>query len=559
MTVGNPDSPAPSPPPAQAAWVDAAFYQRHYRHALLRDGHDDPQQHFLGIGVERGYLPSAELDPVVYRLLRPECGRENPLLHGLRHGFPARPEGGLLGLFPGIEELRLRIMRTNTDPVDSNDGEEKARNRAHVREIANGRSIPFQVNERRFELRVPEADALLERMATGRPFAYARLPHGFWDSVYQVEHVRAHLGTLEHCSALTMAERYALAVRLCGLFMPWNSNFIESFQEEVLLDAAAHEPHPDFMRAVSFKGVPTWREGVFNLGKPTLSHVKRLHLFSAIFTRPEPIYDAMLPKRWIVSGDAKRMAEIAARHAVLLIANDRYADLGSRWGAHRFDFISIEPDFSQLMRWDILERCRQAIAQQRAQGQRRIFVFSQCGASLAYWLYDRLFKEYPDVFYFDLGQAIKAWYLDASGTEGKDAVRLPVNPMTKDNYADKTLRLFGEDIRAWAGQPEAGGGEERLFCSDAVSRALIPMTEQFALLKDAISLRGKGQIDRAAILLLRLLDGERWVAAQAAGLLSEIAENKRDMANAIEFAEIAVGRDPSSRNQARLLALRASR
>ena len=546
--------------PENAGWLDAAFYLRHYHHALLRDGYDDPLKHFLEVGVERGYLPSPDFDPVVYRLRRPECGRENPVFHAMRHGPLPRLEGGLLALFPDVEELRSRIKVTSTDPIDLADPEEQSRNMAHVREIAQGRPIPFSVGDKAYELRVPDSEEMLRRMDHGRPFAYVRLPHGFWDSVYQVEMVRGHLGLQPVCDPLSLAEKYALAVRLCGLLMPWNSNFIESFQEEVLLDAAAHVPHPDFMRAVSFKGVPTWREEVFNLAKPTLGHLKRLHLFAAIFTRQEPVYDAMLPKRWMVSGDAGRMAGIAARHGVVLIANDRYEDMDRRWGAAHFRFVSIEPDFSQLMRWDILERTRQAVETLRAEGQERIYVFSQCGASLAYWLFDRLFKIHPDVFYFDLGQAIKAWYLDASEPQGPEAGKPLFNPMTKDNYVDKTLRLFGEQIRAWAGAAGEGpaSGSGRMFCSDAVGRALIPMAEQLALLKDAMNLQAKGQTGRSIILLMRLLDGERWVASQAAALLSGMAETKGDRANAIEFAEIAASRDPSPRNRERLAALRAA-
>jgi hypothetical protein len=256
---------------------------------------------------------------------------------------------------------------------------------------------------------VPEPDDLLDRLRSDRPFAYARLPHGFWESVWMLEVAEKGITSEPRSRGLSPQERRALAERFCASVRWRKGTFAPLFIDESLADVAAHAGHPDFFRAVAFRGslaVETAMAG----GWPPRDVV--LALFARHYRPDETLYDAMIWKRWLIRGQLRDLPGLCLGHPVVLVANHFFATLGRRWKLDEFDHVQIPPRRSHWQRWPLLERVMQAVQAAVERGRRPPVVLLQCGGSLANWLITRLFARFPGVFYLDLGQALDGWFLD---------------------------------------------------------------------------------------------------------------------------------------------------
>jgi hypothetical protein len=381
---------------------DPDFYRKIYGGALA--GWNDPLEHFLAVGLARGYLPSRRFDPPLYRMLVPECGDANPLLHHLRAGVPFQPPP-LKEVFPGITFGAGR-------QVAERDAEYFDRYRAYAKRAADAREMPFEADGRRYALRVPEPAALLDRLENDRPFAFARLPHGFWDSVWTVSVAEAAISAHDRGRSLTADERHALAGRYCAAARPGRPNFSGSFMDEVLAAIPLNAGHPDFLRAVSFVGKPNCDEDVWG-ERTALPRDAVLGLFARHYQPEEPIYDALLWKRWLIAGRLGELPRLARERPVVLVANQDFATLGQRWQLNDFTHIRIPPRHSQRRRWALLKEVSGVLGAARARSRRPPLLITQCGGALAYWLHARLFSAHPGgAFYIDMGQALNGWFFD---------------------------------------------------------------------------------------------------------------------------------------------------
>ena len=142
------------------------------------------------------------------------------------------------------------------------------------------------------------------------------------------------------------------------------------------------------------------------------NHLERLSIFSKYFKPEDKIYDSNIYKRWVISGLAQAIPQLFHNHHVILVANDLYRDLDRRWNLNgSFTHVQIDKGMSQRFRNHILDRCRESINKKIMSDSSFPVVFFQAG-SLAPWLIIRLFKEYPNVFYIDMGQALNFWFMD---------------------------------------------------------------------------------------------------------------------------------------------------
>ena len=381
---------------------DPEFYRKSYADAL--DGWGDPLDHFLEVGLEKGYLPSAAFDPVLYRLTVPECGDANPVLHRIAStkNFAAPP---LTEVFPQTA-TKLPHIKGSPDL-------QLKRNRAYAKSAADARELPLVAEGRTYTLRVPAPGTLLDRFRADRPFAYARLPHGFWDSVWQRGMAEDALAADERTRGLPVEQRRALAGRLCDTRYPHTGAFAPLFMDEVLADVPAHAASPDFHRAVSFVGYPTFREiAVGDQATPRNTALRRL--VAAHFRPDEPLYDGLYWKRLLISGHLRHLPGLCRSRPVVLVASRYFADLKARWELERFEHVLIPPSRSEYQRWALLERTQAAVAVALAAGSPAPVVLTQCGGSLAFWLFTRLFARFPQVFYVDLGQALDGWFFDVA-------------------------------------------------------------------------------------------------------------------------------------------------
>jgi hypothetical protein len=385
---------------------DPEFYRQTYAAEL--DGWDDPLEHFLAAGLARGFVPRKDFDPVLYRALVPECGDANPLLHSLASGSAFAP--------PALSDLFTRTV-SSLPAVKGSPDLQLQRNRAYARKAAQVRELPFTVQGERYALKVPEPSLLLRRFRLDRPFAFARLPHGVWDTFWQLDTAEQALLADERTRDLPAAQLGALAARVClarygdSAKFDNNGNFAPQFVEEVKASISVHAARPEFMRAVAFLGYPTFKEvAIGSESSPRGSAL--LRLFAAHFQAGETVHDAMWPKRLLIAGHLRHLPDLCRDRPVVLVASRYFQDLASRWRLPTFTHVEIPPKLAQWQRWDLLGRATEAVAEARARGGRPPVVLTQCGGALSYWLITRLFSKFDDVFYLDLGQALDGWFFD---------------------------------------------------------------------------------------------------------------------------------------------------
>jgi hypothetical protein len=298
-----------------------------------------------------------------------------------------------------------------------------------------------------YTLRVPDHVELFERLRDGRPFAYARLPHGFWDTLWMLHVAEQAVGDDERTRALSAPERHALAERLCASVRKGKGNFAAGYIDEVLADIPAHADHPDFMRSVAFRAPGKFENATAKALWPPPDEV--LRLFARHYRPDETLYDAMVWKRLLVAGPLKDLPDLCRGHPVVLVANQNFAQLGARWDLEDCTHVRIPPNHSQSQRWPLLDRVSQALTAAAARGKRPPIFISQCGGSLAYWLVTRLFGRHPKVFYLDLGQALDGWFLDLIGDKspwpGTYARSIIANCELEPFYR----RIQGADYERW--------------------------------------------------------------------------------------------------------------
>lgn len=424
---------------------DADYYRGIYGPEV--DAQGDPLQHFLDVGLAQGRLPSEQFDPVLYRLLVPSCGDANPLLHRLNSSKPFGPRP-LPKLFP--EVVAALFPKGDSAAVKyRHEAEYVEVNREYPDGAAAVREMPFVTGGQRYALQVPEPDLLLERLRSDRPYAFARLPHGFWDALWMVEVAEAGIAADERAQRLPQQQRRALAARLCAAVRDRHGGFAPMFIEEVLADIPAHATHPDFLRSVSFKGAPSASEELF--GRRTLVPPDIvLSIFSRYFRPEETLYDALLWKRLLIAGQLRELPDLCRSRPVVLVASRFFMDLDQRWQLDQFTHVRIPPRLSQWQRWDLLARTSDALAAALALGGRPPVVLMQCGGSLSYWLITRLFARFPQTFYIDLGQALNGWFFDLVDTHKSPWMRVYTRAVIENcRMEDFYRRLKGADYDEW--------------------------------------------------------------------------------------------------------------
>ncbi len=387
--------------------MDEGYYAASYG----RDGFagQSPAAHFAATGFARGLKPNPAFDPLVFRLLRRGVAAHDLLAQAIA-GYSAGLEcNSVQSLLPGPLNPPDDI-----DP-DRPGGLDPMQTIAYARQFAQARRTPFTAAGKSYVLQTPSASQLLDRLRDDRPFCFARISHGDWDSCYFANCYRRQLaGALG--GFVSDAELTMLAYRLCEELHPTYDNFAENFMFELEAGLQTRPRHPDFLMSVAFKGNPTADEAIFE-GSPAIHPVdfERLEIFSRHFAPGEDVYDANVFKRWLMSGDLQRLPELARGRPVILMGADVLAQLVTRWKLPWFSHIVIPPEFSYPMRRQLLEVCRERLAEARAAARKLNLgkpLFLMQGSSFAFWFQIRLFASDPDIFSLDLGQALHAWFYD---------------------------------------------------------------------------------------------------------------------------------------------------
>jgi hypothetical protein len=391
---------------------DPGFYRETYGH--LAEASRDPLGHFLTSGLEQGHLSSASFDPVLYRVLVPECGDANPLQHCLASGAAFQP-GPLTEIFP--DAVRMVAFSNPGGNLQLH------QNRKYAGSAAAPREIPFSVSGKEFSLKVPEPDAFMEELSREGPLAVVRLPEGYWETVWILRALERALSEDRRTRSLAVAQRRALATRLAAAVFPRNGNFAPSFMDEVQADVCGHAEDTAFQHAVAFKGYPTFDEKISGR-RAQPPRAELMELFAEQFRPGRVLYDATLWKRLLIAGHLARLPVLLHRRPVVMVGPAYLAPLGSHWKLGNFTHVEIPASHTQYRRWDLLARCRAALETARSRGPGVPVVLTQCGAALAYWLIVRLRAASAGASYLDVGQAINGWFLHERSFKGAPWMRV---------------------------------------------------------------------------------------------------------------------------------------
>ena len=386
---------------AESGLFDPQFYRATYGDDRI--GIRDPLIHFLESGLAKGYLPSEHFDPVLYRVLVPGCGRENPLVHYINNHSGRFSPPPLSRVFPEIcrrlkskkkigflerqvHRARWLFSSSKNVLVCGTSPRQVERNRRHARTMADARTLTFKADGKTYRLKVPSPEFFIDRLRNDVPFSLVRLPEGFWSACNLRQKTEVALKGDARSELLTREERRALAARICLAMKPQHGAFIEAFMDEVLDRIDEHVKHPDFFRSFSFKGYPTWDDRVF---PPHLGWKERRNLtkvYARHFSDKDQIFDSTLIKRLLIAGHLKDLPALCSQRHVILVASDIFENLDERWGLKRFTHVRIPRSLSQSRRWSLLEEIKLVIDEAAKQEGPRPIVLTQCGGSLAFWL-----------------------------------------------------------------------------------------------------------------------------------------------------------------------------
>lgn len=379
---------------------DEAFYEANYGETIPPG--EPGVDHFARVGHERGFAPSAAFDPVLHEVLH---GPTPP------SAWPDRTEAEAFRpvaaeLFPALDFQVYFWAGKQADDLKANLGQLLANPTRSV-ELPTARGV--------YKFRNPASEDVFRSIRKGRPFAFVRIPHGFWDSCNVVDRVSRDLAADPRARRLSDARRRALAIRLLGGRERQSGNFGGDYLDTVLDDLAHHPRDETLLTGIAFKGSPTYEDSAFGLGPPTPHNLERAATFMRLFSPEDRLYDAMVWKRWAILGGLRELPRALRDKPLILVARESFSILAERLALPQLVMVDIPPIKTQLIRRPVLARIEAAIQDQidRHPGQTPVVLF-QAGASLGYWFIRRLRLRFPGVIYLDLGEALSIWCLDKS-------------------------------------------------------------------------------------------------------------------------------------------------
>lgn len=454
---------------------DEAFYRRSYGASIDRSL--SPLDHFMTTGCEQGLLASAQFDPVVYKILHPVREHANPLVDCIVRGDKAAYRDAR-ALFTHIGAGKIPLDIRYLPHL-------RAEWAAQAPDIVKNRDRSGRIPGPGFdyELRNPSPDAVWSRFAANKPFYFARLPHGFWDDFSACRKVAARLRTDPRCRFLNQQELFNLGMRLLAC----SRNFVtfpcfEGYYPEIEADLFDNPRDADFWTSVALTGVPTLH-GLHGFNEEDVKD--RAELLACFFGQSDVLYDAMLWKRWALSGDLAKLPDVVRDHPVILVGPPQFGSLGQMWQLPVFHHLVIPTDYSYVIRQRILESLSRLIeGVLGAARERRPVVLFQCSGDLSYWLMRRLRPHYRDVFCIDVGQALDLWHWQPESVWAQifgDAVRA-ANPFVGASPGQHASQANANSVSAGSLDEVLSIFRTDYLETDLVApapRPLVPITGRF--------------------------------------------------------------------------------
>lgn len=408
---------------------DEEFYYKAYGHYFLEKSKS--WIHFASYGINYGFKPSKKFDPVlvkiaIFCLKKYSKGSCKHFLEVNQKKDEIKKE-----IFPElygenffIKNILIKIVKKFKSIIG------KRRKTNYRTKIKNNSFVLWEESSERIEVGgknfwivSPNPEKLMS-LFDKKGIKFVRFPHGHWDALEKAESV---IGKIEKkcknkISFLNYSEKLNFASRVCEESYSQASwgGFSEGFLHEVVVKSLNKKYDPNFIKSLSFKGEPTWKDKVFDYEKRLFDFgsLKRRRDFLQRFMPEETqLWDASIWKRHLLSGGLANLPDKIKNKKVVLVGPSHLSSLQDKWGIEVFDHIIIPGAKTQQIRFVVLKKIVESI--NKYDNLQDVIVLFQCGASLAFWFSDEIDKKFSEVSCVDMGQALDGWFLDdASQTVG---------------------------------------------------------------------------------------------------------------------------------------------
>ena len=248
----------------------------------------------------------------------------------------------------------------------------------------------------RLEPSIHDQDAIYTRVISAlknnTPIVYSKINHGFWEQIVAIEQAGFSYTETDPLKA-TKADRSARR---------WSPFFVETgFVSDVLaMFNAIPKDDPNYIFSA---GLQAWPHSNIVQGiplEPTDIWQNKIDKYvpQGALT---PHADGIEFKRAVINGQFKKFTDIIAQESFIFVGNKNLKYFPEFIGAEKCTFFEISPQIARQDRHAILESLQTMLGQPN-QCQRVLF---QAGGSLTAWLICKLYQNYRETSFIDLGVA----------------------------------------------------------------------------------------------------------------------------------------------------------
>lgn len=250
-------------------------------------------------------------------------------------------------------------------------------------------------------------------------FAFIKRTHGFWDLLVDLQNSTEQAGVhdnidrplkqyilklLPYLNRKNIQRRKEILDKLEET-QHYKYFWKDAFIDELLRDLQEGNKNNNFIEAISFRGYP--REGPHTKLLDAKYDKDELRKALLSYVSKQPIWhDALVWKYATFSGDLLGLFSTMQTLRIILIGPPHLESLGRFLKIKDFKHVSIHPTEAIKDRAQILNELSSIVENS---GNVPCVCIFQAG-TLAFWLIYRMFRNYPNVFYLDIGRVLDIWY-----------------------------------------------------------------------------------------------------------------------------------------------------
>jgi hypothetical protein len=261
------------------------------------------------------------------------------------------------------------------------------------------------------------------RLREGRPFAFLKRTHGFWDRCVDVcdaspafrAFVEANVGRKDDArpgaeeieAALRITPDMAAALEKLRIFKHfWEGGFFADLVRDLRnphrsdrwIESISLRAHSRPAERASVHPAPRLREMVLALARRDMTY-----------------HDALVFKDAVFTGELVQLMDAVREHEVIAVGPKHIEGLGRAAALPRFRHVRIRATEAIEDREEILGEVRSLLRSWRLRRTSRV-VLLQAG-TLSWWLAHRLFPDAEDVWFLDMGRVLDIWFPQVAATQ----------------------------------------------------------------------------------------------------------------------------------------------